>query len=98
MKIKLHFAFTWQKNRCVDCDPALRENSGGPTIEATANQTLQSMDQTITGYSIAGLASYIIHDEISNNRHKTDRRRKYIVELATQLVIPLMEARAQIQR
>lgn len=44
---------------------------------------------------VAGLAAYIIHDILNPlNRRQSDRRRKFIVELAHQLVTPHMEERA----
>lgn len=42
---------------------------------------------------VAALAAYIIHDELVPQK-KTDRRRGFLKELATQLVIPHMEERA----
>lgn len=42
---------------------------------------------------IAGLASFIIHDELRPKK-QTDKRRFFIIELATQLVIPHMEERS----
>lgn len=44
---------------------------------------------------IAGLAAFIMHKEMVASK-QSDQRRKFLVELATQLVVPHMEKRASI--
>lgn len=43
---------------------------------------------------IAGLAAYIIHDEMAPKKQQIDKRRSFIVDLCAQLVRPQMEQRA----